>query len=186
MATSLIDIFKEDIPVCLIFCGAPGTGKSTAANYLLQHNERFVRISSDKIIESLAEEKNLTYNETFSLILRDKMMKDIENSMWKEFDQALADKRSLIIDRTNMTVKSRSKWIEKVKDNGYRIIAVAFDSLTPAENHAFNSSRPPGRKINEKIIDDMRSRYEDPSETLIEEGYDMVVSHATPEMFYVI
>ena len=102
--------------------GAPGTGKSTwTAKYERECDILPVIISSDNLIDEYAAQHGLTYTEAFGKV----DSKDIDRKIRENFRNAVASKSDIIIDRTNMTVRSRASWLAQVP-NDYERIGVLF------------------------------------------------------------
>jgi tRNA uridine 5-carbamoylmethylation protein Kti12 len=83
----------------------------------------------------------------------------------------LANKKHeyVIVDRTNLTKKSRKAFIDAFK-NTHRIIAIILP--TPKEEeHERRLNNRPGKNIPAHVLESMRNSYEMPS---IEEGPDEV------------
>jgi predicted kinase len=97
--------------------------------------------------------------------------------MNNEMDKAMAyGDANFHIDRTNLTVKSRRKFIEKLKPHGYQFEAVVFpmpgtEKLSQEEwNHRLDSR--PGKTIPGYILSSMIEHYEVPTEA---EGFDKII-----------
>ena len=93
----------------IVLIGPPCFGKSTFTKELISNKPEkdYVVISSDDFIEEYARENGISYNEVFSSV----GMKSFESSMFKKFYDELRKGSNLIIDRTNMRISSRSKFI---------------------------------------------------------------------------
>ncbi len=83
--------------------------------------------------------------------------------------------RNFIIDRTNLTVKSRAKFIQKLKLHNYEIEAVVFpevgsEALSKEEWKRRLDSRP-GKTIPQEVLDQMVDSYEIP---LMSEGFSKI------------
>ena len=150
-----------------ILVGPPGAGKSTWVEKEFQ-GECFV-VSSDKIIEEIAAEKNQTYNEVFYYA------KVAEAMMWQEFDKAVETKHDpIVVDRTNMSVKSRRRLFERLrnfhKGHGYQLHAVVFPKPEDKEHERRLNSRP-GKTIPWEVINGMLASFQMPT---TQEGFASV------------
>ena len=150
-----------------ILVGPPAAGKSTWVEKEFQ-GECFV-VSSDKFIEEIAAEKNQTYNEVFHYA------KLAEAMMWQEFDKAIEiGHNPIVADRTNMSVKSRRKFFERLrnfhKGHGYKLHAVVFPKPEDAEHERRLNSRP-GKTIPREVINGMLASFQMPTEA---EGFESV------------
>jgi predicted kinase len=148
--------------------GVPGSGKST---WLRDQKLWTLIVSTDNIIEELAETYGLTYNEVFKSTIG-----FAELVMNNEMDKAIAyGDANFHIDRTNLTAKSRRKFIEKLKPHGYEFEAVVFpmpgtEKLSTEEWNRRLDSRP-GKTIPGHILSSMIEHYEPPS---LVEGFSKI------------
>lgn len=149
------------VKICTILIGAPGSGKSTWMRNQEWIDDTYVA-STDDIIENIADQYGFTYDEAF---------KDVvgfaEKVMWRELEMAAQDGDPIYIDRTNMSVKSRKRFIDFLRPYGYRFDAVVFPNPDPAEWERRLNSRP-GKTIPENIIRNMVSSFRMPTQ---EEGF---------------
>lgn len=154
---------------CTFLVGVPAAGKST---YLLSdrisprdYMDAEV-LSTDYIIEELAYNANFTYDEAFPLLI-----KFAEKCFWNELEDLAEAGRELIIDRTNMSVKSRKRIFDVVTKYDYECHAIVFPAPEPTEWNRRLNSRP-GKTIPLHIIDSMVNSFEMPT---CEEGFTTVV-----------
>ncbi len=143
-----------------ILVGPPAAGKSTWIEKEFQ-GECFV-VSSDKIIEEVAKGENKTYDEVFYYA------KAAESMMWTEFDEAVKTRHDpIVVDRTNMSVKSRRRFFERLRNfhrgHGYQIHAVVFPKPEDAEHERRLNSRP-GKTIPREVINSMLASFQMPTE----------------------
>jgi predicted kinase len=157
------------MPKCTFLVGVPGSGKST---WLKGQELWTLIVSTDNIIEELAETYGLTYDQVFKDTIR-----FAELVMNNEMDKTIAyGDANFHIDRTNLTVKSRRKFIEKLKPHGYEFEAVVFpmpgtEKLSQEEWNRRLDSRP-GKTIPGYILSSMIEHYEPPTEA---EGFDKII-----------
>jgi predicted kinase len=126
--------------------------------------------STDKIIEEVATSYGMTYDEGFKGLIQ-----FAEIIMWRQITSCLMGGRNFIIDRTNLTVKSRAKFIQKLKLHNYEIEAVVFpevgsEALSKEEWKRRLDSRP-GKTIPQEVLDQMVDSYEIP---LMSEGFSKI------------
>jgi predicted kinase len=154
-------------PSIHILVGLPGTGKSTWMRSYIRDNNATI-ISSDDIIEEYGKLHGLNYNEAYRLV----NFKNIEHEMQRRYKEAVAAGSNIIIDRTNMTVKSRRQWLNGVKS--YNKIAVIFllDDNTHRERLSFRA-KTEGKTIPNSVIDSMARSYVCPTK---EEGFDQIIT----------
>lgn len=151
-----------------ILVGPPGSGKSTWVEKEFQGE--CTHIGSDAILEALAEETGQTYDQVFN-----KYMKVAEKMMWQEFDKVVeAGCYPIIVDRTNMSIKSRAKFFDRLKNfhkgHGYNIHAVVFPKPDDEEYQRRLNSRP-GKTIPPFVIESMLKNFQMPR---VEEGFASV------------
>jgi predicted kinase len=144
-----------------ILVGPPAAGKSTWTEKEFQ-DECWV-CSTDNIIQDMAVHENTTYNSVFQ-----KYIKVAEKMMWEDFDRYVGGSYSpIIVDRTNMSVKARAKFFERLKQfhkgHGYQIHAVVFPKPQDAEHERRLNSRP-GKTIPREVINSMLASFQMPTE----------------------
>ena len=134
--------------------GAPASGKSTwrAAN-----KKNHVIISSDDILDALAEEEGISYSEAFRLYAG-----RADKECRLAFAEAIKAKSDIIVDRTNMSKKSRAKFLSAVP-SVYDCKAVVFrvERETLLER-AGARSEATGKFIAPWVIDQMTHSYQPP------------------------
>ena len=151
-----------------ILVGPPGAGKSTWVEKEFQ-GECLV-VSSDMIIEAVAQDEGKTYDEVFP-----KFVKVADKMMWEDFDIAVRDNYNpIVVDRTNMSVKSRCRFFERLrnfhKGHGYNIHAVVFPKPEDGEYERRLNSRP-GKTIPKNVINSMLQSFQMPTD---EEGFSTI------------
>ncbi len=157
------------MPKCIILVGVPASGKST------WHRNKFedwptTVASTDKIIESITQIFGMSYDDGFK-----ELIGFAEKVMWRQITTSLMNRGDFIIDRTNLTAKSRAKFIQKLKLHKYEIEAVVFPevgskALSKEEwKRRLNSRR--GKTIPQETLDKMIDSYEIP---LMSEGFDKI------------
>jgi predicted kinase len=151
-----------------ILVGPPGVGKSTWVEKEFQGECTI--ISSDAIIQAVADDEGKTYNDVFQ-----KYIKVADKLMWQEFDSAVSNGcYPIVIDRTNMSVKSRAKIFERLKNfhkgHGYTIEAVVFALPEKKEWDRRLASRP-GKTIPDFVIKNMVASFEMPT---VQEGFNSI------------
>lgn len=155
------------MPKCTILVGVPASGKST---WIQEHMPMANIMSTDIVIENVARSYSMTYNEGFK-----DLISFAEKVMWRHITWSIAEQVGFIIDRTNLSVKSRAKFIDKLKLHRYEIECVVFplpgtDKLPIEEWNRRLDSRS-GKTIPEHILSSMIEHYEPPTET---EGFSKI------------
>lgn len=115
-----VDITKNKLT---ILCGLPGSGKSSYVETLPKDT---IVISRDNVLESIASRMNITYNEAFHLQANDKQIKtDIDHEIARVVQAAKSANSNVVIDMTNLSKKSRRRWIGQFGKH-YRVECILF------------------------------------------------------------
>lgn len=134
-----------------VLIGPPGSGKST---WVERHQDNAVVISRDDIIMELAP-SYMDYNQAFASVDQNK----VNSLLDKKFQEAKRGNQNIIIDMTNMSAKSRRKWLNGVPRDWSRKATVFCTPFSELMNR--NRNRP-GKMIPERIIVDMLIRFHAP------------------------
>lgn len=149
------------MPIVKVLVGVPASGKSTWTEQFLskQNRDEWVVLSLDNLVEEYAKTQGKTY---------DQVWKDYVGVASKKFNEqvneAFSQRKNVIWDQTNLTVKKRRDIFRKAK--GYDVDAVVFvvqDSIL--ESRLKNR---PGKTIPGFVLRNMRNSYVSPSK---EEGF---------------
>lgn len=151
-----------------ILVGPPGSGKTTWIEKEFQ--EGCFIVSSDNIIQDVADAEGKTYNEVFP-----KYIKAADALMWKDFDSLVEGGYDpVVVDRTNMSVGSRAKFFDRLKQwhkgHQYAIHAVVFPKPEDGEYERRLNGRP-GKTIPREVINRMLASFQMPT---VEEGFASV------------
>lgn len=157
-----------DNPRFIMMVGAPGSGKSTWINKFVSDNiHEWVIISTDIIIEAYAEKKGLIYSEAYKEI----SAKDVRIKFNIQLRQSLNKGLNIVLDQTNMTIKSRRKKLSQIPKE-YEITATVFElDRSELRKRAIKRKNETKKEVSEKVIDDMIERYERPTKN---EGFNSV------------
>ena len=152
----------------IMLVGVPASGKSTWIEKEFQGECAIV--SSDKHLDEIAEQYGQTYDGIWA-----QYSKVAEKMMWEDFDFYVSGGYSpIVVDRTNMSVKSRRKFFERLKNfhrnHGYEIEAVIFNTPEETEWNRRLNSRV-GKTIPQHVLESMERSYEQPRLT---EGFTKV------------
>lgn len=151
------------MPKCTILVGVPGSGKST---WLLEQEyieDQYIA-STDGIIESIGIAFNMTYDEGFK-----DLIKFAEKVMWKELAAFAADGERIYVDRTNLSAKSRKRFIDFLKPYGYEFDCVVFES--PETDEWARRLYRPGKTIPDHVLESMADNIEIPT---MDEGFSCI------------
>ena len=147
-------------PRIMILIGAPASGKSTwTSNYLSQAARPTVVLSSDDLIEEHATANGISYSEAFEQL----DMKNLENIMRDRLVTAISDKHDVIIDRTNMRIRPRNRWLSQVPSHYVRVgivFDIAVDKLHDRLRHREATT---GKFVPHHVVDDMISTHQPPT-----------------------
>ena len=147
-------------PKLTLLVGLSGSGKSTIAQELAEENSNTVIVSSDAIREELTGKvEDQTKNEEVFKIFHDRIRKNLEN------------KKNVIADATNITMKSRRAIMMKV--NRLDIEKICYLIPKPYEQcKADNENRL--HPVPDEIIDKQIMRFQVP---FYEENFDKIIIH---------
>lgn len=154
-----------------ILIGVPASGKSTFRDKLVIKKPGVVVVSSDDYIEQKAADRGITYDEAFN-----DHVGDATASVQAAFRQAInRGEPRVLVDRTNLTPKSRKQWLDKARKSGYDLHAIVFHPPSNADEIAEWNRRlrnRPGKTIPRNVLDSMVQSFTLPQP---EEGWATVV-----------
>lgn len=150
--------------VCIMMVGLPGSGKSTLAKKWYPDGNVKI-LSTDDILEGYARNTNSTYDEVFK-----KHYPDAEREFIGNIKYAVGRGESIILDRTNLTKKSRARLMNMIKsiDFEYKFNAI---NVSCAFNQILFRAMRPGKSITRDIINRMLDTYVRPS---YDEGFTTI------------
>jgi predicted kinase len=150
--------------ICLV--GLPGSGKSTWMRSFLSKNSNYVVISSDDIIEEKCNVAGIAYSEGF-----DKFIGYATSEMKRRFNEAISNKLNIILDQTNMSIKSRRSKMNNLSDD-YEKTAMIFVVPDPVlKERLDHRAKTTGKVIPEFVMNSMARSYEMPTKN---EGFDHI------------
>ena len=152
------------MPKCIMLVGVPASGKSTWLRTKYGEYGTYVA-STDNIIEEIASSYGMTYDEGFK-----ELIGFADKVMWRMITTCMMRQLDFTIDRTNLTAKSRAKFIQKLKLHRYEIECVVFPTPEPEEWKRRLDSRS-GKTIPQEVLDRMVDSYEMP---LMSEGFTSI------------
>lgn len=138
-------------PQLYILCGLPCSGKSTFA--LSEQFDDFTHLSTDAYIEAVAKMKHKTYNDVWK-----DTIKEAAKVFYGLMCIAATTNKNVLIDQTNLTVKTRKLKIDLFVKHEPTI--VYFNS--PLEIIKSRNCRP-GKHIPENVLTSMYKSLEVPT-----------------------
>lgn len=157
-------------PCAIFLVGLPASGKSTFLKTydFLNAPHLVATLSTDNYFERVGAVMGLSYSEAFKKI----PFSDAEADMWDYFHHLTAFRESFFIDRTNLSVKSRGKFLDKIPDD-YRKIAIVFN---PNEETRIAQSdkryADTGKIVPSGAVESMKRSFEYPT---VAEGFEWIV-----------
>lgn len=147
-------------PKLYIMCGLSASGKSTIAQKLAEENPNTVIVSSDSIREELTGRvEDQTKNEEVFKIFHNRIRKNLEN------------KKNVIADATNITMKSRRAIMMKV--NGLNVEKISYLIPKPYEQCKIDD-KARLHPVGDEVIDKQILRFQVP---FYEEKFDKIIIH---------
>jgi predicted kinase len=149
------------MPICYIMVGLPGVGKST---YIQNNIQNTTVHSSDQIIEDYAKSMNLTYDDVFKNYI-DEATKIFRQNV----QDSIKNNESFIIDRTNLTKKSRRAILSPLpKHYIKKAIVIEVNDVT----HTKYLGNRKTKTIPQSVIDNFKNIFEMPT---VGEGFDEII-----------
>ena len=162
-------------PYIWIAVGLPASGKSTwiKKNVEVRTTQDIVVLGTDRLIDQYAAECNMTYDEIWP-----HRIDDATDVFFAQVKTALAARRNIFIDRTNISVKSRRKILAHVPKDYHKIACVYTCS---PEVHEDRLHSRPGKFIPQLVIENMKKDFAYPT---LDEGFDqinhIITDHTAP------
>jgi predicted kinase len=146
----------------IMLVGIPTAGKSTFSNQ--KKYSKYVRVSSDDILQEVAKERQQSYNTVFKGNIRFAQI-----AMMKVLRKAIEDGKSIIWDQTSLTRKQRREKLKLIPPH-YKKTAVYF--IVDLKTALQRNTQRPGKVIPPEILERMIKEYELP---VLEEGFDEII-----------
>ena len=138
-----------------VLIGVPRSGKST---WIAQNVTDEVVISRDSTLVEYAQKKynTRTYSEAFKSLSEDDQ-KAVDTIISTQFKNAVKAGKDIVIDMTNMSKKSRRKWVSQYGGNTKAIVfATDMDEISRRNEHARKTI---GKFIPQYVIDNMAKNF---------------------------
>lgn len=151
-----------------LLIGLPGTGKTTWRKVVDPFG---TVLSSDDWMERRAREMGKTYTEAFPLCIND------ANTWFAHvLARAINQRDPIIIDRTNLTVKSRARIMDQFS-NKWEKTAIVFQPNDWLEwQRKVDERAKLGKSIPADVLERMSDSYEKPTEA---EGFSTILTYYT-------
>lgn len=153
----------------VMLVGCPASGKSTYIKTLFPLLKDAVVMSFDSIIESFAEKDGTDYATAFNAHAQE------AGTIYDQcFKEALATDKDIIIDKTNMSKKSRAKTLDLINKSDWMLVAIDFSQVPIGEikKRLIKREKETGKHIPEEVVDKMIASYEAPTR---EEGFNYII-----------
>jgi len=137
-------------PSLILLVGPPGCGKTTYIKTMDEAKESFV-VSRDEIVMELGGSKSYLEN------WRNVDQKEVDRKLNDRFQKFLNSDKHILIDMTNMSKKSRRKWINPARRKGFNIIAIVFH--TSHNDILKRNGERPGKVISLEVIHKMECAF---------------------------
>lgn len=148
-------------PKITILVGVPACGKST---WREENWGDAIVISRDDVMMKYAHDnidgsENMTYSDVWKYLEDNDLHKEVDKIEQTIFRQAVKDNDDIIIDRTNMSAKSRRKWLSNVPKT-YEKEAIVFATVYE-DVYSRNKKRAEdtGKNIGNWIIGNMMRQF---------------------------
>ena len=164
-------------PVLTVLVGPPCSEKSTARDRLVSENPNLVVISRDDLVEEFGKSKGMNYTETFRFLMDNKNIEksEIADKFEKIKNDAKKANKSVLVDMTSMSKKSRRKWINEFPKHRAQCI-VFVKGYNDLVKCAKKREEETGKGIPEKVILNMLKSFTLPlySEGFTEINYEWI------------
>lgn len=152
-------MYKQENLKAILLCGEPCSGKTTWITNNL--DKTWIKISRDDCVMQVAN--GLPYDKAWQTVDQ----KEVDKKLNSTFQNAFVNQFNIVIDMTNLTKKSRARWIQKLK--GYEVSAVVIrvDENTLAARNQYRMIAE-GKTIPPDVIKRMKDSFEMPT---FEEGF---------------
>jgi predicted kinase len=145
--------FSKPYIECLL--GVPGSGKSTFLNSKVK--DSFVVLSRDDILMEYAHSHEISGN--FSEVwkqLSDDEQKEIDKLLHKRFNSYCKNNLNIVVDMTNMSLKSRRKWFNSVPKHYYKVATFFRINEKDLNKRLKLRCKETGKCIRESLIQSMK------------------------------
>lgn len=160
-------MFTHDskIKKLVVLVGLPASGKSTIAHEMAQMvGDPFV-YSTDRLIERWAEDSESSYDDIFSLVI-----KDATRQMNSLLEKAIKEDDFIIWDQTNLSAGKRRKILSRFPAKHW--LRICVDCSVSEGTRLFQQAGRTDKSIPKAVVEQMRKSYIKPT---VEEGFHHVM-----------
>lgn len=151
--------------ICYILVGVPASGKSTWLKNQDRPDDTWV-LSTDDVIEGVATQFGFSYDEAFK-----ELINFADKVMWQDAHYAAYHSCIVYVDRTNLSVKARKRFIDFFKTYGYSFKVIVFPQPDETEWRRRLDYRE-GKTIPAHVLQSMQNNYQVPT---LDEGFDEII-----------
>ena len=143
-------LHNPNVPKLIVLIGSPRSGKST---WVSRNHRGEVIVSRDDELLKYAKEKGIegNYSGIWSKLTNDDQT-EIDRRTNKTFQDARKAQRDIIIDKTNMSKKSRKQYIQAKRYNKIAIIFIESKDTCLKRNSS-------GKTISKEVMQNMQKRF---------------------------
>lgn len=142
--------------------GPPASGKSTwRANFSAvqqQLGDDVVYVSSDDLIDEIAQSRGETYSTVFKDVIA-----ECDRRAYDIFREAVSSGKNIVIDRTNMSVKSRNRYLSQVPKTYHRAAYIFEVPIPELKRRLQARAEQTGKHIPWFVVEGMLTSYQPPT-----------------------
>lgn len=128
--TKVTPVINKEYPNLVLLIGVQNSGKST---YCDNKYSGYTKISRDGILVDFVHQHsgyNMTYTGCWNYCNERDLHKEVDKLLYMKFNQATRNKENIVIDMTNMSKKSRRKWLQVKNYNKKAVLFITeYDEL---------------------------------------------------------
>ena len=159
------EVNKRETPNTItVLCGLPCSGKSTWVKNL--DTTKVTVISRDNLLLEM-------YGNDYSVAFKNQDSKLVDETLNKRFNKAIRNREDVVVDMTNMSIKSRRRWISTLPSCYYKQCMFFFEKDTVLEERNKERSKT-GKIIPQSVFINMKKSFIFPT---IAEGFDAILYH---------
>lgn len=148
-------------PKLIVLVGPPCAGKSTFIN---KYHAATEVISRDAFVEAAGARRGLNYSDSFKFLNTNKEIStaEVDEEMNKQITSIRQNNKSVIIDMTSMSKKSRRRWVSEFSkyDKKAVVFLTGFEELKKRNK---NRAEKTGKYIPDHVLQDMCIKYSMPT-----------------------